>query len=147
MYLVILTSTQRQNPDPKPLPAIQRYEGLYPSLLKSLWSRRQFPKCDVVFVTAQGVLRADQKVEASDSKMTPELAVSIRERNLQTLKGILAKKYDEIYVNVGVSYLRSIEGFQQFTEAKITYAVGVLGRKAVHMKEWGLAHSTKELGA
>jgi hypothetical protein len=91
-----------------------------------------FPKrCDVVFVTAQGVIRAEEKVPPSDAPLTPQLARSLHERNLETLRNILnSKKYDEIYVNLGHNYLQSIEGFEKSTNAKITHATGVLGRVA-----------------
>jgi len=143
MYLIILSSTQRQHPDTNPLPALERYQGLYPSLLRSMQRKGIFLKrCDVVFVTAQGVIRAEEKVPLSDAPITPQLARSLHERNLETLRNILnSKKYDEIYVNLGHNYLQSIEGFDKSTNAKITHATGVLGRKAVHMKRWLQEHA------
>jgi len=143
MYLVILSSTQRQNHDPNPLPAIDRYRGLYPSLLRSLQNKGQFPKCDTIFVTAQGIVKAEQQIEHMDTPMTLELACTLREENLKVLKRLLAgRKYDEIYVNLGQAYLKSIEGFERLTDGEVTYAKGVLGRKAVHMKQWGIDHSS-----
>jgi len=69
--------------------------------------------------------------------MTAELAKSLQKKNLQKLKRILSEKnYEEIYVNVGRKYLKSIQGFEKFTSAQITYARGVLGQKATHMKQW-----------
>jgi hypothetical protein len=61
---------------------------------------------------------------------------------LKTLKNLLAgKKYDKVQVNLGQVYLKSIEGFEQLTNGKVTHATGVLGKKAVHMKQWGMSHS------
>ena len=143
-YLLILSSTMRQNPDPEALPAIQRYEGLYPAILKSLQNKGQFPKCDVIFVTGQGIVTADEKIVRSDTRMTPALAASLRKKNLEALERLFAAKtYQEIYVNLGRSYLKSIEGFEKLTSSKITCATGVLGKKAVHMKKWGLDHSSQ----
>lgn len=53
------------------------------------------------------------------------------------------RRYEEIYVNIGQNYLKSIEGFEKFTDARITNATGVLGKKAVHMKQWGQDHSAR----
>ena len=140
---MILSSTQRQHPDLTPLPALERYQGLYPSLLRSMQRRGLFPKnCDIVFVTGFGIVTADDGIPANDMPMTPQLALSLREKNLDTMRRILnAKRYDEVYVNLGQNFLKSIEGFEKFTDAKITYATGVLGRKAAHMKAWILKHS------
>jgi hypothetical protein len=93
-------------------------------------------------VTAHGIVKADQRIERKDTPMTLELANALREENLKTLKRLLAgRRYDEIYVNLGQAYLKSIEGFEQLTRAKVTYATGVLGRKALHMKQWGIDRS------
>lgn len=84
-----------------------------------------------------GIYRSNERVPYRNELMTAELAKSLREENLQRLKRILSdKNYEEIYVNVGRKYLKSIEGFEQFTNARITYAKGVLGQKATHMKQW-----------
>ena len=142
MYLMVLSSTERQDTSPNPIPASERYLGIYPSLIKSMRRKGQFPKkCDLIFVTAHGIARADEKVPLADMPMTRELAISMREKNLETMKRILSSKnYDEIYVNLGQEYLRSIEGFEAYTKSTITYAEGVLGRKAVHMKQWIQEH-------
>jgi len=105
--------------------------------------RGLFPKnCDIVFVTGFGIVTADERIPANDMPMTPQLALSLREKNLDTMRRILsAKRYDEVYVNLGQNFLKSIEGFEKFTDAKITYAAGVLGRKAANMKAWILKHS------
>ena len=87
-------------------------------------------------------MTADEKIARTDVKMTPELAVSLKDKNLDVLKRLFAaKRYEEVYVNIGRAYLNSIEGFEKLTKSKITWATGVLGKKAVHMKKWGLDHS------
>jgi hypothetical protein len=104
--------------------------------------KERFPKnCDIIFVTALGIVRVDEKIPLSNIPMTLELAESIRSKNLEFMRRILkTTNYDEIYVNLGQKYLHSIKGFEMFTNTKITYATGVLGQKSVHMKNWITAH-------
>ena len=105
--------------------------------------RGLFPKkCDIMFVTGLGIFKADDKILPNDIPMTPQLALSVREENLDAMKRILStKRYEEVYVNLGQNYFKSIEGFEKFTNARITYAKRVLGRKAVHMKQWISDHA------
>jgi len=137
MRLLILSSTERQRPDSAQLPALERYRGIYPTLLRSLQRNGRLRDFDVVFVTAMGVFKGNEGVPYRNEPMTDELASSLRGQNLRKLERIFSEKdYGEVYVNVGQKYLKSISGFENFTNAPVTYAKGVLGQKATHMKQW-----------
>ena len=141
-YLVVLSSTEKQDPNPEPLPALLRFVGRYPSLLKSLQKQAKFPKCDVIFVTANGIIFSQQNIGVLGFRMTLEMAKKMREQNLRALTNIFStRKYDAVYVNVDKIYLKSIKGFDKLTNAVVTYAKGVLGERTTHMKRWGLEHA------
>lgn len=138
LRLIVLSSTKRQLENQKLLPALERYRGLYPTLIKSMRKNGRFHKeFDVVFVTAFGVFKADDLIPHRDVHITLYVAESLKKQNLGDMQRILRhKKYDEIYVNLSKSYLKTIEGFERFTNARIVYAKGLMGQKAGHMKNW-----------
>lgn len=147
MRLLIISSSEKQKGDPvSPVPAIERYDGLIFQVIKKLNREEHFPKdIEVLIVFSKyGLLGPEDKIPYPDELMTFKAAKQHRSNFLQKLKSELQqKKYSENFVNLGSIYLKSIEGFEEFTNAKVVYASGRLGQRAKQTRQWITGESSK----
>lgn len=146
--LILITTSYRLNKEIKePIPAIERFDGVYFRILKKYIREGKLRNVDILIVSEKyGLIWAKDKVPYYDIhgkmgslSLSKKSIEKIRQQNLQKLKQIV-NRYSEIYVNVGREFLKLIRGFEKFTTCKVTYATGRgLGPKALHMKEWILS--------
>ena len=144
---IIVAASQRRKQDPKnPIPAIDRFNGVYFRILRKYLREGKLPNTDILIVSQDfGLLKAQDKIPyrepAETLSLDKETTERLRKSNLESLENIFgAREYTEVYVNVGKVFSKLIEGFQSLTTAKIIYAAGPgLGPKAQHMKEYILA--------
>jgi len=144
LVIVSASSSIRKEPD-EAIPAIERYNGIYFRVLRKYLPKRNLSNIDVLIVSEKlGLVWSDDKITYHvphagkwGSLSLDDVSIrKLRTENLEKLRKIV-NRYSEIYVNVGVKYLRLIEGFEKITTCKVTYATGRgLGPKAVHMKQW-----------
>jgi len=146
---IIVAESQRRKQDPKePIPAIDRFTGVYFRILKKYLREGKLLNTDILIVSQKwGILKAQDKVKYNKPTNTLDFKKSLKEtqkNNLETLKNIFEKKnYDQIYVNVGAEFTKLIDGFEDLTSAKVIYARGPgLGPKAQHMKKYILSLTT-----
>lgn len=148
--LLIITESYRRKKLPKGLiPAIERYDGVFFRVLKSLERRNKLKNVDILIVSATfGLLYPESKVPyyephrgAFGSLPRERISFEFKKDVLSKLqKQLRQKEYLEIYVNVGKQYRELIEGFEKITDANIIYAEGPgIGPKAAHMKKWILS--------
>jgi len=141
---MILAESQRRKVEPRtPIPAINRFSGVYFRVLKKYLREGRLPDTDIFIVSYEfGILRDKSKVPyrepVENLRFDRNIVEAKRRENLRTLERIITEnRYDEIYVNLGSEYLKLIEGVEGLTSAKITYSEGAgLGPKARHMKNW-----------
>jgi hypothetical protein len=146
--LLIISSSSRMLKEPKdPIPAIRRYDGI---LIRSIRNYvNKLKNVDVLILSpVYGLISPEKEIPHHESiggswhkAQFPEDKIdTAKEANLLALKELLSKrKYDEIYINIGKTMLRLIEGFEQIVpkRTKITYAEGTgIGPKVAHMKNW-----------
>ena len=144
LVIVSASSSIRKEPD-EAIPAIERYNGIYFRVLRKYLPKRNLSNIDVLIVSEKlGLVWSHDKITYHVPHAGKWGALSLddvsirklRTENLEKLRKIV-NRYSEIYVNVGVKYLRLIEGFEKITTCKVTYAIGRgLGPKALHMKQW-----------
>jgi len=149
--LIIVSASSRLKREPKePIPAIDRFDGIYFRTLRKYIRMGKLRNTDVLILSEKyGLISSREKIQYQQPHMgkygslslNQEAANNLRSRNLQRLKKIV-NQYEEVYVNVGKGYRKLINGFENFATGTIIYASGRgLGPKARHMKEWILAHS------
>jgi len=122
-----------------PIPALERYHGIACGVIKKLVKQRELPKdLEVLIVSSKfGLIHPEEKIAYVDEIMTYESAEKLRKGFLDKLKAKFNRaKYSEIFVNLGAVYAKSIEGFEEFVDAKVSYASGTLGKRAKQMKQW-----------
>ena len=148
--LIVAESYRRAKEPTEPIPAIERYNGVFFRVIRSLERKGKLRGIDVIIIsTTFGVLNIHSKIPYYEPKKGPWGFISKegdfqpkRNQILRKLKSILRKrKYEEIYVNLGRGYSELVKGFEGFADAQITHAVGSgLIPKASHMKSWILSH-------
>lgn len=138
-YLLILSCSQRKRRDPGLLPAIERYDGVNFRVLRKL--KREdvwLDNLDVLIISAKyGLLKDSDDIEYYEQKMTRERAIELQDSVNRKLCAILRdKEYQEIFVNLGKSYLPVLGNGEALADRKVIYASGGIGRKMAQMREW-----------
>jgi cytoplasmic iron level regulating protein YaaA (DUF328/UPF0246 family) len=143
--LVIVSASQRRVLDPNPIPAIERFDGVYFRILRKYLREGKMKDVSILVVSDRyGILEANDLVPfhpASDK--TKEVTQDMWASNLAKLKETFKKtSYSEIYVVCGQKFQAFIKGFEDFTNVPVTYCYGRgLGPKARSLKDWIFAHS------
>ncbi len=139
--LLILACSQKKIKSSTLLPAIERYDGpSYKVLRKIMHSSNYNNSLDIAIISAKyGLLQPNENIEDYDLKMNKEIANSIKNKVIQTLrKQISNKKYENIFINIGSDYSLAIDGFNKNLprDTKLLYADGKIGKRLSQMKKW-----------
>ena len=139
-YLLLISCSQRKIETPGVLPAVDRYDGpTYRCLRKLRREGYTHPNLDTLIISAKyGVLACQQPIENYDQRMTIQTADRLRLMVQARLKGfILAKSdgYDQVFINLGKTYMRTLDGFHWGTISTME-ASGGIGLKTQQMKAW-----------
>jgi hypothetical protein len=142
--MIILSASQRRLTDPHPLPAIERYEGVYFRLVKKHLREGRLSNMDIIIVSEKhGIVRADENVPyitpfRGKLHLPEKQLEELKQTNLSKLGSIFNQHhYKEIFVVCGREYRKLIEGFEQLTDAKVVFCKGAgLGPKAQDLKRW-----------
>jgi len=142
--LIIVTTSYRVNDEKSPIPAIERYDGVYFRLLKKYKREGKLRNVDILILSERdGLIWASKRMPYYKPRgiigalsLDEKSIERLRKENIETLEKT-AKRYTEAYVNVGRQYMKLIEGIENLPFPKITYSKGNgLGAKAAHMKNW-----------
>lgn len=112
-----------------PIPVLDRYNGLLFRVVKKLKRGGKFPKdVQILIVSSKfGLVSPSENIPYPDELMSFETARQKRKNFLDELKRLFEEReYSEIFVNLGSTYLRAIQGIEEFTEGKVIYASGRL---------------------
>lgn len=138
-YLLIIGCSQKKDPSPYPMKALDRYEGVTFKVLKKFKRERVLPRTlDIVIISAQyGFLRADDLIHDYDVRMTKKRALELQPQILQQLKELISHNtYQEVFINLGKDYLPAIKGIENLATCPIGYAGGRIGEKMAATKQW-----------
>lgn len=146
LLLVSGSSVIKRDP-PSPTPAIQRFDGAFPRLIRKYY--KQMKNIDVLFFSCTyGLIKADKKItfkeQLSYSWYKPIEFCSdinqVKKDNTWILEEILSScQYNEIYVNIGKKLMEFLPNLEEIVtnETKITHSKGRgIGPKMTHMKQW-----------
>lgn len=144
--LLIISCSQRKVKSPELLPAIDRYDGPTYRILRKFCHDGLPPEnLDVVIISAKhGLLRSKQLIENYDQRMTAKHADDLRPKVQAQLKRLVEGRrecpfslgpYDQVFINLGKTYMRTLEGFHWGLVSTIE-ASGGIGLKNSQMKAW-----------
>lgn len=146
--IIVSESLRRLKEPPEPIPALDRFDGVYFRIIKKYRREGKLQDTDCIIVSKKfGIICQNEKIpyykpnhinKIGYLNMKENQTKKLRGKNLAKLKEIFVKnRYSEIFVNVGKRFMKLIEGLEKLTSAKIIYASGPgLGPKAQHLKRW-----------
>ena len=93
---------------------------------------------DIIIISAKyGFLKADEKIDDYNVRMTKERAQELHPTIIHELKEFISKReYKEIFINLGKDYMPAIKGIENLTNCPILYAQGRIGEKMSALKKW-----------
>ena len=135
--LLIISCSQRKISTPGMLPAIERYDGPTYRTLRKSREDGGTPNMHILIISAKhGLIGCQKSIEAYDQRMTPARALQLRDATQSILKACLAAvPYDEVFINLGKSYMKTLVGFHWGPLLPLKASGGV-GQKTAQMKAW-----------
>lgn len=116
--------------------AFALYDGYYYRILKKARREDAFDQSiDILILSAEyGLLRPDIVIEEYNREMSSERASVFREQGLPADLAYLAGEYDRVVVNLGATYRKAIDGFEDDVTVPVTYLSGQLGERGSVLK-------------
>jgi len=135
--LLLLACSARKRDEPStPIPAIERYDGVFFRVLRK-WLRGTIkPNLDVLIVSAQfGLIDCTTPIPDYDRRMTPGRALELASNVKADFRSFTAqRRYRRIFVNLGEDYRPAVGGVKDLDNA--VWAEGAIGKRARQMKRW-----------
>lgn len=151
--LLVLSESFRRTRTPDPVPALERYSGVFFEVLKK--AMRETPKktqdLDIIVLTGRGELfssndRVPYHPPVGGRFSSPRKNVDVSKANdvQSKLRNLIEnRQYSEVFVNAGAAYRLLLGAFDMGLKAKVIYAKGYgLGPKAGEMKRWILGEKS-----
>jgi len=142
--LLILGPSYRRNPDPNPLPAIERYDGIFYRI-----ARKYMPKDVDIMVMTNDLILIDADTPLpykppkgktwGQMKIPREQIEKARKKNKEILDKKLKKGYSEIFLAMGKQYAEALPNLTRYDIKIIFPATGGPGPKAKALKQWLLS--------
>jgi len=142
--LLILGPSFRRNPDPNPLPALERYDGLFYRIVRKYSRELEKKGIDVIIVTEDlEVVTPETKLPykppAGDkwrslppASRDAERVERLRRHLLELLEG---KRYEEVFVALNRHYQALLPDLAPYSGKVLTRFKGI-GPKAEALKKW-----------
>ena len=137
-YLLLVSCSQRKIESPGALYAMYRYDGPTYRTLRKCYREGRFPdNLDVLIISARyGLLSWRAPILNYAQQMTAARADELRPFVQERLKEIVdVQQYDQVFINLGKLYMRTLEGFHWGTISTME-AFGGIGLKTQQMKVW-----------
>ena len=141
--LIVISCSARKLRSPRaPIPAIERYDGVFYRLLRK--ARRDghlSSSITLVILSAKyGVLSPQTLISSYDQQMIQSRLAVLRPGVQRRLKQILRqKRFDRVYINLGRAYAPLIAGIDDIDNG--IWASGGIGMRAQILKKWLHAES------
>ena len=146
-YLLLISCSQRKHENPESWTAIDVYDGPLYRMLRKLRREGNFPESvDVGIISAKyGLIPCQHGIVDYDQRMTLERAVELApevQENLHRqmlayagITGELISAYDQVFINLGKVYMRTLEGFHWGLVSTLE-ASGGIGQRVSQTKTW-----------
>ena len=138
--LLLISCSERKVLTPEPLPAIDRYDGPTYRTLRKMRREGDLPAgLEILIISAKyGLLPSDAPIEDYNRRMTPLRASQLRpiiQEELQSWMDRTQGGYDQVFINLGKDYMRTLQGFHWGLTTTFC-ASGGIGQRVSQMKTW-----------
>ena len=136
-HLLLISCSERKIMTETPMPAIEIYDGpTYRCLRKYRETFGGLPdNLSILIISARyGLIPIDKPIDHYNRMMTPHRAAHIRCSVMYHLQKHI-EAVDEVFINLGRTYMRTLEGFHWGT-IRTFEATGGIGLKTQQMKAW-----------
>jgi len=142
--LLILGPSYRRNPSPEPLPAIERYDGLFYRIVRRHVNKLREKDIDVIIITEDlDVVTPETKLPYKPPvgeswrslppiRKDPERVELLKSRILELVR---ERRYEEIFIALNKHYQELLPDLTAYTRKVIASFKG-MGPKAQALKKW-----------
>lgn len=134
--LIVGCSARKKAQPPEPIPALERYDGVFFRVLRKFLRTTGAPVPDVLIISARfGLITGQTPIPDYDQRMTASRAKELAAEVQRLLAQHLAQRsYQAVFVNLGKEYLPTVASVDRLQNAK--WASGQIGFRARQMKVW-----------
>ena len=142
--LLILGPSFRRNPNPQPIPAIERYDGLLYRIVRKHMDKLEEKGIDVIIITEDlDVVTPQTKLPYKPPvgvnwKGPPPIKKDLKKIEMlrnRILKLVREKRYEEIFIALNKRYRALLPDLTAYTDKVIASFKGI-GPKAQALKQW-----------
>lgn len=143
-YLLLISCSQRKIETETLLPAIERYDGpVYRCLRKYRDTFNGFPNnLRILILSAKyRLIMPETEIDAYDFKMTADhaevIGATVQSHLTQCFQfyNIAYGGMDEVFLNLGKTYMQTLDGFHWETTRTLE-ASGGIGQRVQQMRKW-----------
>ena len=138
--LLILACSQRKRPDPRPLPAIERYDGPAFRVLRKYLREGPGEAPTVLILSARyGLIESDRRIPAYDCRMSAAQAKALRPRVLATARQVFtSRRWREVGVCGGKHYRSALDGSLPVLAhgSRVVFIDGGQGARLTRLHAW-----------
>lgn len=135
--VLVLACSERKNADPKPIPAIDRYDGPAFQVLRRYLRTSGDRDLSVWIISAKfGLIAPERRIRPYDRRMTPRRAADLAPAVAEKLAGAIdSRGPSEVFICVGATYRLALQEWQP-GQTSVRYSAAGQGRKLRSLKRW-----------
>lgn len=138
--LLILSCSQRKDPSPGKLPALDRYDGpAFRVLRKYLREADEVAPTVLILSAKYGLIGAEAEIPDYDRRLTAAGARQLHPAVLEAIaKVLMSRHWHSIAVCLGKTYRVALEGFTRYVPvgARVEVLSGGLGPRLTSLRQW-----------
>lgn len=146
VQLMLISCSSRKSSEAGVIPALERYQGTTYKVIKKAKREGYWPEHTHLFIISAkyGLISEHYPIEFYDLKMTKDLAVARCAEISRALDKLINENmYSKIFVNMGETYMRSIQSSAELIRARqdgtVQEASGGIGDRLKQTKDWLLS--------
>ncbi len=144
--LMLISCSSRKSSEAGAISALERYQGTTYRVIKKAKREGYWPENTHLFIVSAkyGLISEHYPIEFYDLKMTKNLAVERCAEISSALDKLINENiYSKIFVNMGETYMRSVQSSSELIHARrdgiVQEASGGIGNRLKQTKDWLLS--------
>lgn len=138
--LLIVACSERKNPLPELVPAIERYDGPIFRVLRKFLCEYSGQAPEILILSAKfGLIGPSDMIPEYNCRLTADAATRLRPAVLAKLRAALqSSPVTAVGLCLGRDYMQAVKGFETYLPGgtSLEYIGGGLGRRLTRLREW-----------